>query len=168
MKLIEPNMEYEQEWINYIREIQENDGAIIPKAMDGDIHNYKQFLKEKEQNKTSPFDKNLVPSILYFMVDGSRIIGVADLRLCLNDFLLQYGGHIGYSIRPSERGNGYGNMILKLVLEKCKEMELSPVLVTCKKTNQASAKVIMKNGGILENELVWNEETQQRYWIQIK
>lgn len=133
LQLIEPSIEYEQEWVNYIREIQENDGVIIPKSMDGDIYNYKQFLMEKEQNKTSPLDKNLVPFILYFMVDENRIIGVADLRLRLNNFLLQYGGHIGYSIRPSERRKGYGNIILKFVLEKCKEMDLSPVLVTCKK-----------------------------------
>lgn len=167
MKLIEPNESLENEWKNYIEEVMSCDKQLIPASANGDVHNYRHFLKEKEQNKIQPLDSNLVPSTLYFMVEDDHIFGMVDIRHCLNDYLFQYGGHIGYGIRPSKRGQGYGNQILALALEKCRALGLDKVLVTCKKYNQLSANVIMKNGGVLENEVALNGEIEQRYWIQL-
>ena len=167
MKLIEPNESLENEWKNYIEEVLSCDKQLIPASAKGDVHNYRQFLEEKEQNKIQPLDSNLVPSTLYFMVEDDYIFGMVDIRHCLNDYLFQYGGHIGYGIRPSKRGRGYGNQILALAIEKCRALGLDRVLVTCKKYNCLSAKVIMKNRGVLENEVALNGEIEQRYWIQL-
>jgi len=83
--------------------------------------------------------------------------------------LRNIGGHIGFNIRPSERRRGYGTAILALTLEKAKELRLKRVLVTCDDNNVASAKIIEKNGGILEDKY-WNDELEQpkrRYWIEL-
>jgi predicted acetyltransferase len=87
----------------------------------------------------------------------------------LNKFLFNEGGHIGYSIRPTEREKGYGTLILNLGLEKCRELNLKKILLTCDKTNIASGKVIQNNGGMLENELYSEafSEMIQRYWIEL-
>lgn len=79
------------------------------------------------------------------------------------------GGNIGYSIRPTERFKGYGTLILKLGLEKCKELNIDKVLITCNKSNVGSYKVIEKNDGILENEFFCEayNEIVKRYWIHI-
>ena len=98
-------------------------------------------------------------------VEDGRLIGTIQIRHGLTPHLLEFGGHIGYSVAPRERGHGYGTEMLGLALDKCEEMGISPVLVTCKKPNVASAKVIQANGGKLENEVQEGEFTVQRYWI---
>ena len=99
------------------------------------------------------------------MVNG-KIVGTIAIRNYLNDSLMKSGGHIGYGIRPSERRKGYGAKMLALALKKCREFGVEKALVTCDKDNIASAKTAMKNGGILENELVEeNGNIVQRYWI---
>ena len=76
---------------------------------------------------------------------------------------------MSYLIRPSKRRKGFGSLILKLALEKCKKMGMNKVLVTCYEENKGSAKVIENNGGIYENSKVNKEEnkTYRRYWIKI-
>lgn len=83
------------------------------------------------------------------------------------DMLQQYGGHIGYSIHPNERGKGYGKKILKLTLKEAKENHLNRVLVNCDVSNLASARVIEANNGKLENKIVDNSDGTlvRRYWI---
>jgi predicted acetyltransferase len=85
----------------------------------------------------------------------------------LNDNLLKYGGHIGYSIRPTERKRGYGSVMLKLALEEYKSMGVDKVLVTCKKENLGSSKVIFNNGWTFQDEILVEESgcTFLRYWI---
>lgn len=77
----------------------------------------------------------------------------------------EYGGDIGYGIRPSERRKGYASNMLSLALKKCKSIGLSKVLITCSKDNFGSAKTIINNGGVLDSEDIDNSEVFQRYWI---
>ena len=89
------------------------------------------------------------------------------LRPRLTEKLEDRGGHIGFAVRPSERGKGYATLMLKLVLEKAKQLGLRRVLVTCDKDNLASARVIQKNGGQLNTESISKQfgKMTQRYWI---
>lgn len=100
--------------------------------------------------------------------DG-RIVGMLDIRHELNDACLRIFGNIGYSIRSSERGKGYATEQLSLAKEICRSMGLERILVSCYADNPASAKVITRNGGILENEVVdeRNGKRLQRYWIKL-
>ena len=92
-----------------------------------------------------------------------------SIRQRLNEHLLQIGGHIGYNIRPSERGKGYGNKILELALQEAKDMGIEKIRITCDVDNVASRKIIEKSGGVLDSEIP-NPETgvgKLRYWIDI-
>lgn len=79
--------------------------------------------------------------------------------------LRERGGHIGYSVRPVERGKGYGRELLRLALLRCRELGLVRVLVTCNADNVASEHVILANGGVLEREIDVDGLAVRRYWI---
>ena len=102
----------------------------------------------------------------YFMFVGDILTGTIQVRHEISEGMLKFGGHIGYGIRPSARRQGYGGKMLALALARCRELGMTRVLITCDKGNIASAKTAMKNGGVLENELVAENGTVvQRYWV---
>ena len=111
-----------------------------------------------------------VPDSVFFLLDVERdiLLGAVNIRHYLNDYLLQFGGHIGDGIRPSERRKGYATEMIRLSLIECKKLGIDKVLMVCDKSNIGSAKSIIKNGGILENEFIdENGEINQRYWIDL-
>lgn len=118
------------------------------------------------------YGNGYVPSEVFLAIreEDDKVVGIIDYRHPLSPFLLQYGGNIGYSILPCERGKGYAAEMLRLLLPICKEYGESKVLLTCGKTNLASQRTIIKNGGILENEIADDVGLGecgviQRYWI---
>ena len=127
---------------------------------------------QKEKNKET-CTEGRVPATQFLSVrkEDERIVGMVQVRHELNDYLLSFGGHIGDCIRPSEQGKGYATEQIGLALEFCKQLKISRVLITCRKDNIASAKTIIKNGGVLENEILnpsENDVVMQRYWISLK
>ncbi|NFG37472.1 GNAT family N-acetyltransferase [Clostridium botulinum] len=170
MKLITLTSSYKTEWENLISEFEENGEKLIPLAMKGHANTFEEFLIEAYKNsKGTDLPDGIVPSDIYFLVDDNSkyLIGAIDIRHYLNEYLLKYGGNIGYGIRSSERKKGYATEMLHLALEECKNKGLSKVLITCFKSNVASANTIIKNGGILENEIAEGGNIKQRYWIQL-
>lgn len=126
-----------------------------------DIDGYMNSLEVREA-----FGK-YVPDSTFFCLDTERriFVGAVNIRHYLNDSLLIGGGHIGSGVRPSERGKGYGTKMLALAVEECRRLGIANILVCCDKSNTASARTIVKNGGILENEIVDDGVPVQRYWI---
>ena len=100
--------------------------------------------------------------LVTFTADG-QAVGFLNLRLQLNDYLLQEGGHIGYSIRPSVRGKGLAKEQLRQGLQVAKSKNIKRALVTCDEDNEASRRTILSAGGIYENTI----DKSQRYWIDI-
>lgn len=90
-----------------------------------------------------------------------------DIRHAMNEGIERIFGNIGYSIRKSERRKGYATIQLGLTKEICRSMGMTKILVSCYRDNPASAKTILRNGGILENEVIdeRNGSVTQRYWI---
>ncbi len=111
----------------------------------------------------------MAPSTYWMVNEKNMIYGVSRLRHTLTKKLELVGGHIGYDVPPSLRRNGYRTILLSLTLGKAKSMGIEKVLVTCDKDNIASVKVIINNGGKLDNEII-DETTgnlHQRYWIEL-
>lgn len=139
-------------------------------AHDGGFWNANNFVYEEwlKNNQDHEMGINLpegwVPDIqlVAFSIDG-QAVGFLNIRLCLNDFLLEEGGHIGYSICPSERGKGYAKEALRQGLQVAKEKNVKRALVTCSTENRASRAVILANGGVYEDV----RNGTERYWIDV-
>lgn len=96
------------------------------------------------------------PATTFFALRKSdnKVVGIVDVRHKLTEYLFNYGGHIGYTVLPSERRQGYGVQILTLALDYCKSIDINKVLVTCVDYNKPSCRTIEKCGGVLENKIV--------------
>ena len=133
-------------------------------------NDYRDFDYYLENLERKVEQDGRVPDSVFFCLDVDRdiFVGAVNIRHYLNESLLFTGGHIGDGIRPSERRKGYATAMIGLALEECKKLGIHRVLMTCDKDNIGSAKSIMNNGGVLENEVV-NEEgvPEQRYWISL-
>ena len=169
-KLSESTLEMENEYNDYIDEWEKDNKEIIPCASRRNIVGYENLINQwRQQTTDKAYEQGFVPSSLYFLIDeNKKIYGALHIRHELNDSLLNYGGHIGYGIRPSERKKGYAQKMLSLSLFIVKKLGIKKALVTCDKTNIASSKTIINSGGVLENEVIKNGEVTQRYWIDIK
>ena len=105
---------------------------------------------------------------IYTDDDESKVIGMINLRLELNDFLMKFGGHIGYSIAPGERRRGNAKAMLKEGLKFYKNHGYEKVLITCDLNNIASARTIEACGGVLEHILKEDDfHSTKRYWIKL-
>ena len=143
----------------------------IQSAHDGGFWDAENFVYEEWLKNNQDYEMGInlpegwVPDIqlVAFSRDG-QAVGFLNLRLRLSDYLLEVGGHIGYSIRPSERGKGYAKESLRQGLQVAKEKNIKRALVTCSTENPASRAVILANGGELED--VRNRT--ERYWIDLE
>jgi predicted acetyltransferase/ubiquinone/menaquinone biosynthesis C-methylase UbiE len=99
--------------------------------------------------------------------DDGKVLGMISFRHSLNEYLAEYGGHVGYSVRPSERRKGYAGRMLAMCLERCIRFGLEKVLITCMAGNEASRKTILRAGGIYERTTRLEQENvdMERYWI---
>lgn len=165
LKLVKMSKEYTKELFEMMDEWTSANEKIIPWSIRRcdyrDIDNYMKNLEVKDA-----FGEYVEDSTYFLLdTDQNKFLGAVNIRHSLNEKLLKSGGHIGDGIRPSQRNKGYGTKIIALALEKCKALGIEKVLMTCDKTNVASARTIIKNGGKLENEVLCDEVIVQRYWI---
>ena len=96
------------------------------------------------------------------------MVGAVNIRHYLNEALLMNGGHIGDGVRPSERCKGIATAMIGLALKECEKLGIEKVLMVCDRENIASAKSIIRNGGVLDNEVETDGAVEQRYWIALR
>jgi predicted acetyltransferase len=127
---------------------------------------YLAALRDRENGRGMP--RGWVPDSQFWLVGEDRILGCSRLRHRLTTSLEREGGHIGYDVRPSERRKGYGTPILRLTLQRASEIGIGRVRVTCDADNTPSVRVIDKNGGILDGEVVSTRSGKliRQYWIE--
>ena len=171
--LLRPTLQYEHQVMEYKAEMAQNGDSFDGCARLEEVESYSEWL-DFETRLKAKYKDSYVPSEVFLAVrqKDDRLVGIIDFRHPLNSFLLNYGGNIGYSVRPTERKKGYAAQMLGLILPICREYGEDRVLLTCDKNNIASQKVIIKNGGVLENEIIDTAGLSecgiiQRYWISI-
>lgn len=166
-----PEIDDKEEWLNYVKEMKENDLNVTPGGFRDDTI-YEEWLEGLYNKRNNiNLEEGIVPSTFYFLMSGDRILGSISIRHSINsESLARFGGHIGYNIRPTERRRGLATIMLNLALEKCMELGLEDVMITCKEDNIASAKTIENNCGKLKEIVFISEEDSnfKKYWINVR
>ena len=168
--LVKPDLSYADEIIKYKEESLAESPIINGSAgLDrfSSIEVWLEELKKRSCEDTVP--KGLVPSSTYLGVreKDNYIVGMIDIRHYLNEYLTQIGGNIGYSVRKTERNKGYAKQMLKLALEKCKELKIKKILITCDEDNIASKKVILSANAKFEDIRSFEGKNKKRFWIEL-
>jgi predicted acetyltransferase len=168
VKLIKPTVDLEPAYLDFYKEWKQTGEEMIPWVIAKDPADFPAMIQSLlDAEKGIGLQEGWVPDSTYWLVnDACRILGVANIRHALTEHLMNAGGHVGYGIRPTERRKGYATQLLKLSLEKTKELGIDRVLVVCDAVNIGSGKTITNNGGVMDDDFVEdNGNVIKRYWI---
>ena len=170
--LTKPTDEYSTQIAEYRQEFLDAgdsmDGCGSLRVMENPFDFIKK-CKDYESEDTLPEGRVIATQFLLIRICDNRLVGMIQVRHYFNDYLEKYAGHIGYSIRPSERRKGYAKQMLKMALPFCREIGLDKVLITCTDGNIGSEKTILANGGVYESTIHEPNENVElkRFWIKL-
>jgi predicted acetyltransferase len=177
IKLIPPDMDYAEEIWAFRKEIFEKDAdnedqfaGCLSLDTSSSAEEWIRICRLRKSEETCTEAGTEVPSDMYLAVRQSdnRVVGIIDLRHHINHPILgTWGGHCGYSVRPSERGKGYAKEMLRLNIQNAKALGIEKMLVTCDINNTASEKTILANGGLFEKTIAVDGAEMKRYWISV-
>ena len=164
-------MEYKQQLLDYREQFATKEDDLHGSSALAFAESIEHWLLEMENARDiATVREGWVPAEQYIALDeDEQIVGMLSFRKSLNDYLLQYGGHIGYSVAPSERRKGYATKMLQLALLEAPKFGLSKVLITCADDNLGSIGVIENNDGVLEDVRIDPHDNllTRRYWITV-
>ncbi|MBQ9121522.1 MAG: GNAT family N-acetyltransferase [Clostridia bacterium] len=177
IELIEPNIKYADDIWKFRQEILECDaengdqfaGCISLDASES-AEEWIKICELRKSEETCVEVGATVPSHVYLAVrnNDDKVVGIIDLRHHINHPILgTWGGHCGYSVRPSERGKGYAKEMLRLNIQNAKSMGIDKLLITCSVKNEVSEKTILANGGVYEKTIDVDDSKIKRYWITV-
>ena len=173
LKLEFPTLAREKDTIDFVEEFRAYDSELHGTGgVERYVDDYATWLENVNEELHREPSEKLVPAETYFLVRESdnRIVGMISIRLTLNHNLWNFGGHIGYSIRPTERKKGYNKINLYLALNVCAKRGIEAVLLDCNKENLGSAKTMRALGGKMIYEYFDAEKniTIQNYVIDVE
>ena len=172
MKLIEPTAEYRRQIQAYRQEFlacgDSMDGTGGLRRME-DPEEWVDHCRLFQNPELVPEGRVPATQFIFVREEDQKIVGMLQIRHFLNDYLEKYGGHIGYSVAPSERRKGYASMMLKSALPACKKLGINKVMITCTDHNIGSRKTILANGGVYESTVYESDEKVflEKYWIDL-
>ena len=169
MKLVDPIKIDESEFNDFIEEFKSVGEDLVPYSLNQKELGFEAYVASLgDESLGKGIRADWVPASTYFLLDDEgKIYGAVNIRHSLTEKLRIEGGHVGYGIKPSARNQGHGTEILRLAMDKVRELGIKRVLITCDKKNPHSARIITKNGGKLDSEIEKDNKTVQRYWIHL-
>ena len=167
-----PSEHYAQQIVDFRREYlqagSDMDGCGALRRTD-DPAEFIRACKDDTAPETLRPGRVLATLFLCVRKEDDKLLGMIQIRHYFNEYLEKYAGHIGYSIRPSERRKGYATEMLRLALPFCRELGIRKVLISCEPGNIGSEKTILNNGGVYES-TVYEPGEQiylKRHWISL-
>lgn len=170
-ELVPPALRYQASFLDAVREAQVQGSGLGDtlnwnlSKLAADFPAFLAALRAYEPGNTLP--AGYVHSEALWLVQGDTYLGRVSLRHTLNERLREFGGHIGYEIRPSARRQGHATLALRLALVRARELGIERALVSCDVDNLGSRAVIEANGGELEGEFTVPDHDKpiRRYWV---
>jgi predicted acetyltransferase len=162
-----PRLTLVSSFIDFFEEMRRNGETIWEEATIKAGETHQDFIDRLRRGETHPAP-GLVPSSTCWACEGDVVVGRIALRHSLNEFLKEFGGHIGYEVRPSARRRGIAKEMLRQLLLRPETRQISRLLLTCSPTNSASIKTIEANGGVFEKTayLPRVQRDTSYYWIE--
>lgn len=152
MNLVKPMMDYRASYESYIKELGAEER--YPFTLDFDSSDFAELIRRLEKFEAGiDMPPGLVPNTTFWLVDDGEILGISNLRHRLNDEIRHCGGHIGLGVRPSRRKQNLGTTLMGLTIDEARHRGIEDIHIHCYKHNQASARMIMANGGVLDSEI---------------
>ena len=148
MLLRKPKEEDQARLMDYMMEHYANGEMSISASNGMPTMPYKEWL-EKLNDDESGKNEEWGISETYLLLNDNRVVGMLNIRYTLSEDKAEKFGHIGYGVRPSERRKGYATYMLKEALKKCREKNMTEVILGCYEDNIASRKTILNNEGVL-------------------
>ena len=177
IELIEPNIKYADDIWKFRQEILECDAenedqfaGCISLDVSKSAEEWIKTCELRRSEETCGEVGTTVPSHRYLAVrkNDDKVVGIIDLRHHINHPILgTWGGHCGYSVRPSERGKGDAKEMLRLNIQNAKSMGIDKLLIVCDVENEASEKTILANSGVYEKTITVDGCKMKRYWIMV-
>lgn len=165
-QLVLPSAKFEFSYRSYIRELGNEERYPFP--LDFDHSDFAAMLRKlNDFHQGANIPEGFVPSTTYWLIINNELIGVTNIRHYLNERIRHAGGHIGLGIRPSARGQGFGNLLMQRSIEKAQALSINPVHIHCYNDNLASAQTIIRNGGVLDSEIEDGSKVVQRYLVNL-
>ena len=170
--LLRPTAKYIPQYEAYRREFLDFGGSMDGAGSLRRLESGRAWLDEVERfsrPETVPEGKVVSTQFILVREADDRLLGMLQLRHDLNDYLRRVAGHIGYSVRPSERRRGYAKRMLAMALDEARMLGLERVMISCSVENEASRRTILSNGGVFESTVLdeTDGELLERYWIEL-
>jgi len=180
-ELVDPDPRYQESFLAAAVEVHESDDddhyaglAVLPPVGDfpgrdydlADLRSPTRFATFTDELKEQARDdvwrpQGIVAATVLWWVEGSAYLGRVSVRHSLTPWLRDFGGHVGYVVRPTARLQGHASAMLAAALPVAASLGIDPALVTCDDTNVGSRKVIEANGGVFENQ----RGVKLRFWV---
>ncbi|QCX26416.1 GNAT family N-acetyltransferase [Nocardioides jishulii] len=168
LELIDPDPRLHASWVEVVAEFggvgahMHGSGWLFEEFADLSLARLERLVEQlRRDGEGLPWTGGVVKCDYLWIVEGDEMVGFLALRHSLTDALRRDGGHIGYAVRPSRRGEGIATRALGLALDRAAALGLDRVLLTCDDDNQASWRAMLAHGAVLEDVI----DGKRRYWI---